>query len=184
MADAELDVRRASLSESQRTFVAQRLRSRGTDGGEGRHSIPRRVGGGLVPLSFAQQRLWFLDQLVPNSALYNVPFALRLAVPVDVAVLGRALSAVVERHEALRTVFPATAGTPQQVVLAAVPVPIEVVDLSAGDPVVARREAELLAGEDARTPFDLAAGPLLRARLVRLAPRRAPVLVDVASHRR
>jgi amino acid adenylation domain-containing protein/non-ribosomal peptide synthase protein (TIGR01720 family) len=126
---------------------------------------------GDLPLSFAQQRLWFVDQLEPGSPLYNMSGALRIAGPLDGAVLARALSEIVRRHEALRTVFPAVEGSPVQVILPAEPFSLPVVDLSAlpapADDAREGASAALLRAEAAR-PFDLARGPLLRALLVRL----------------
>ncbi|HEX2190338.1 MAG TPA: condensation domain-containing protein, partial [Longimicrobiaceae bacterium] len=121
-----------------------------------------------MPPSFAQQRLWFIDQLDPGSAAYNLRFPLRLRGTLDVPVLRRALSAVVARHEALRTVFAAEGGEPVQVVRPPEPVPFPAVDL--GRLAEERREAEAarLAGEEALRPFDLSRGPLLRATLLRL----------------
>ncbi|HEY4591129.1 MAG TPA: amino acid adenylation domain-containing protein, partial [Thermoanaerobaculia bacterium] len=121
---------------------------------------------GDLPLSFAQQRLWLIDQLEPGSPLYNVPAALRVEGPLDASVLARALSEVVRRHEALRTVFAVPRGTPVQVILQAGPFPLPVMDLS-GLP-ENEREALALAGEEAGRPFDLTRGPLLRGLLVRL----------------
>ncbi|HYG64187.1 MAG TPA: amino acid adenylation domain-containing protein, partial [Thermoanaerobaculia bacterium] len=121
---------------------------------------------GPLPLSFAQERLWFLDRLQPGSAVYNMPLSLWLADGVDAAVLARALGEVVRRHEALRTTFHLTDGGPVQRVSAAGSFPLPLVDLA---PLPAgRRKAETLrlAGEEATRPFDLAAGPLLRATLV------------------
>jgi amino acid adenylation domain-containing protein len=119
----------------------------------------------VVPLSFAQSRLWFLDQLAPGSAVYNIPFPLRLCGALDAAVLAGALSAVVERHAVLRTTFADVEGEPYQVVAAPRPVPLPVVDLAG----LNRGEARRLFAAESRRPFDLAAGPLLRATLLRLA---------------
>ncbi|HYW12347.1 MAG TPA: amino acid adenylation domain-containing protein, partial [Longimicrobium sp.] len=131
------------------------------------------------PLSFAQQRLWFLDQLEPGTALYNMPANLRLAGALDVAVLERALTEVVRRHEALRTVFRLFGEAPRQVVLPPAPVPLPRTDLS-HLPEDARTAAlrERMAQEAAR-PFDLDAGPLFRVSLVRLAPEEHVLIVGM-----
>src|SRR5689334_16261453 len=116
---------------------------------------------GELPLSFAQQRLWFLDQLEPESAFYNIPSAVRLSGALDREALGRSLSEIVRRHEALRTVFASVEGEPVQVIRVAEPVAIDEVDLSG----LAAEEREVRAGElarlEAQTPFDLSRGPLL-----------------------
>ncbi|HSG39201.1 MAG TPA: amino acid adenylation domain-containing protein, partial [Thermoanaerobaculia bacterium] len=125
---------------------------------------------GALPLSFAQQRLWFLDQLDPGSPLYNIPLALWVEGDLDTTVLARGLEEVVSRHEALRTVFTAVEGTPAQVVLPPGPFPLPVVDL-AGLPEAGREAAaRALAAAEAARPFDLRRGPLLRASLLRLGP--------------
>ncbi|MEU0031497.1 amino acid adenylation domain-containing protein, partial [Streptomyces sp. NPDC006335] len=120
-----------------------------------------------LPLSFAQQRLWFIDQLEPGSAEYNVPMRVPLAADTDVRALGAALDAVVARHEALRTRLVAGSdGTAWQVIDPPGPVPLPIADVSAtAEPV---RAADRLIALDAVAPFDLAAGPLLRACLIRL----------------
>ncbi|MET0399177.1 MAG: non-ribosomal peptide synthase/polyketide synthase, partial [Longimicrobiaceae bacterium] len=130
--------------------------------------VPVARDGSPLPLSFAQQRLWFIDQLEPGSAAYNMPFALRLRGPFDPAVLERSLAEIVRRHEALRTVFATVDGEPVQVVRDAAAVALPVTDLR--DLPVVQREAEVLrlASAEAARPFDLAAGPLLRASAVRL----------------
>jgi amino acid adenylation domain-containing protein len=123
---------------------------------------------GELPLSFSQQRLWFLDRLHPGTTAYNLPAAVRVSGPLDVAVLGRALSEVVRRHEVLRTVFAQVDGRPSQVVRGAEAVDLPLADLSgAGEE---EREAMVLraAAEEARLPFDLSAGPLVRARVLKL----------------
>ncbi|HEX3554229.1 MAG TPA: amino acid adenylation domain-containing protein, partial [Thermoanaerobaculia bacterium] len=129
--------------------------------------VPR-TGGGDLPLSFAQQRLWFLDQLMPGSPQYNMPIALRVHGPLAVAPLAAALGEIVRRHEALRTVFVAGPEGPLQRVRPASAVPLPVVDLG-GLPAAVRESLALrLAGEEAARPFDLGRGPLLRAGLLRL----------------
>ncbi|WP_320775607.1 non-ribosomal peptide synthetase [Streptomyces sp. CRN 30] len=121
-----------------------------------------------LPLSPAQQRLWFLDQLTPGRATYNIPYAVRLRGAVDLTALRRALGAVVARHEALRTVFPAERGRPRQEIRPPGPVELPVVDVSAApDP---PRAARLALAEGGERPFDLREGPLLRASVLRLGP--------------
>ncbi len=122
---------------------------------------------GSLPVSFAQQRLWFIDQLDPHSSLYNSPAALRLSGRLDVDALQETLSEIVRRHEALRTTFVAVNGQPAQLVHPHGPVPLPLVDLSALPDGVRQAESERLAEEDARRPFDLSRGPLLRVTLVR-----------------
>jgi amino acid adenylation domain-containing protein len=122
-----------------------------------------------LPLSFAQERLWFLHQLDPTSALYNIPLALLLKGPLNEELLGRAVREVVRRHEVLRTAFVSDGGIPRLVVGA--DAALEVVDLShvKGAP-GEQAQIEKRLTEEARQPFDLAKGPLLRLNLFRLAP--------------
>jgi amino acid adenylation domain-containing protein len=120
------------------------------------------------PLSFAQERLWFLDQFQPGSAGYNIPFRTHIARPVDYGVLVRALAEVVRRHEALRTTFPIVDGRPVQRIHRDIQMPFELVDVQHLPAARAIAEAARIADEEARTPFDLARGPLLRAKLVRV----------------
>jgi amino acid adenylation domain-containing protein/non-ribosomal peptide synthase protein (TIGR01720 family) len=125
---------------------------------------------GDLPLSFAQQRLWFVDQLAPGSPLYNMSGALRIAGPLDAAALARALGEIVRRHEALRTVFPAAeGGAPAQVILPAEPFRLPAVDLAALPESVRVATSAALLRAEALRPFHLARGPLMRALLVRLA---------------
>ena len=128
-------------------------------------AVPR---DGDPPLSFAQQRLWFIDQLEPGSSMYNIPLALRLTGPLDVAIFERSLSEVVRRHEVLRTTFRTLDGEPVQRIGAAAPLRLPVTDLS-GLP-EAEREGQIrrLLAEEARRPFDLSRDLMLRAGLLRL----------------
>ncbi|HLL48342.1 MAG TPA: condensation domain-containing protein, partial [Longimicrobiaceae bacterium] len=121
-----------------------------------------------LPLSFAQQRLWLLDQVDPGSAAHNVPVPLRLEGPLDPARLSRAVAALVDRHEALRTRLPAPGGEPVQVVEPAGSFVLAHVDLSGLRAGARERETAGLAAADAARPFDLARGPLFRAALLRL----------------
>ncbi len=135
--------------------------------------VSRRPGEAL-PLSPAQERLWFLDRMLPGSPVYNACRDLRLHGPLDPAALAGALSRVVRRHEALRTVYGETDDGPVQTVLPAEPVPLPVVDLS-GLPVESLR----VILETARLPFDLVRGPVLRALLLRLEPEEHALRLDI-----
>ncbi|HZI13363.1 MAG TPA: condensation domain-containing protein, partial [Myxococcus sp.] len=130
-------------------------------------------------LSSAQQRLWFLDQYQPGSALYNIPEALRLEGEVDAAALERAFTALVRRHESLRTTFEPREGGPVQIINPAAPCRLAVEDLRHLPPREREAEALRLAREEARRPFDLSRGPLLRTRLLRLAEREHLLLVTL-----
>jgi amino acid adenylation domain-containing protein len=121
-----------------------------------------------LPLSFGQQRLWFLAQLDPDAATYNVPFVLELGGPLDVPALRASLQAIGRRHEILRTTFRERAGEPFQSVAAGVEAALPVADLSALPRERHRKEAVRLTQEDCQRPFDLAAGPSWRSRLLRL----------------
>ncbi len=127
---------------------------------------------GDLPLSFAQRRLWFLDQLEPGGAVYNVPLAARLGGPLSVPALAGALRAIVRRHEVLRTRFPSRDGRPLQQVEAVPLNLLPVVDLSGLAPERAEQEARNRTDRLAARPFDLAAGPPLRACLVRVGGAR------------
>ena len=153
--------------------------------GSGRPAPPllpaERDAGAPVPLSFAQQRLWFIDRLVPESPAYNMAGALRLEGPLDVPALAAALRVVAARHETLRTRFVAVDGVPRQVIDATPRTALPLVDLGALPEAVRDGRAEYLCRRQARRPFDLAAGPLVRALLVRLSPRQH-VLAVVVHH--
>ena len=131
---------------------------------------------GPLPLSFAQQRLWFIQQMEPRSVAYNMPYALRMGGALDVDVLERALDALVARHESLRTVFPASGGEPVQVVLPPAPVDPPKVDLRPLPADAREDELRRRMRQEAERPFDLAAGPLLRVALLRLDEEDTAVL--------
>lgn len=126
--------------------------------------------GKVAPLSYAQQRLWFLEQLVSGNPFYNESSAIRLLFPLDSAALEKTLNEIVRRHEALRTIFEATDGEPLQRVLPPRPLAFPIIDLSHLPEAARETEARRHVTEQARTPFDIAKGPLLRVALIRLAP--------------
>jgi hypothetical protein len=173
----------AGLTPKQRVLLELRLRRResGAGGAPGGVRIPRRTEtGGLLAPSFAQQRLWFIDQLQPGSVFFNISMALRLTGALDAVAFARSLTEIVRRHEVLRTTFRTVDGQPFQIVGPPREFPLGSVDLSGLD--AAAREArlrELVAAEECE-PFDLARGPLLlRARLVRLAAEEHAVLFTI-----
>ncbi|MFL5381090.1 MAG: amino acid adenylation domain-containing protein, partial [Longimicrobiaceae bacterium] len=134
---------------------------------------------GALPLSFAQERLWFIDRLEPESAAYNVPVVWRVGGALDEAALERALGEIVRRHEALRTVFAEVDGSPVQVIAPFGGFMLPVEDLSGlGE---ADREAAVgrRAEEEAARPFDLTAGPLVRAGLLRLGEEEHVLLLSI-----
>ena len=161
--------RKAALGGEASGTAALDVVAGGAVAAPARDEISRVPRDGALTLSFAQERLWFLEQMHPGDGIYNVPAAARLRGALDAAALERALAAVVERHEALRTVFPVVqsdGGEPRQVVLPHLDFALERDDLSGNaDPLAAARARAIA---DAARPFDLANGPLLRALLLRL----------------
>lgn len=133
-----------------------------------------------LPLSFAQERLYFLQQLYAESSAYNMPAAIRLVGALDVVALERAFSTVVRRHEILRTRFVSSRGQPTQIVDPPRGVELPVVDLTALDEAGRKREIDREIATLLATRFDLAAGPLMRMRLLRLGTRDS--LLMVAFH--
>jgi len=171
------------LTDSRREAILARLRlDRRLDAEE----IPRRPPGpGELPLSFGQEQLWFIDRFAPGQATYNVPCAIRVRGPLEEGALRAALQRLVQRHEALRTRLVAGPdGRPAQVIDPPGPVPLPTVAIGRPDLTPAGAEPsqlrEIIAAEAMR-PFDLAAGPLLRCTLLRLAASEHLLLV-VAHH--
>ncbi|WP_437913628.1 amino acid adenylation domain-containing protein [Sorangium sp. So ce302] len=136
---------------------------------------------GPLPLSFAQQRLWFLAQLEPDSAGYNMTAAVRVEGELDIALLRDSLAALVRRHESLRTTFGVASGEPVQVIAAEGAPELEVVDLSATPAEERGAAVQRLAAERAERPFDLGRGPLLRVTAIQLRDDEL-VLVLIVHH--
>ena len=122
-----------------------------------------------LPLSFAQERLWVLDQMEPNNPLYNIPRTLRLKGPLQVAALEKALNEIVRRHESQRTTFAVQDGHPVQLIAPALTIPLVMQDLANIPEVERDEEARRVAVDESLRPFDLTTGPLVRARLLRLS---------------
>nr|QEO74426.1 condensation domain-containing protein [uncultured bacterium] len=125
---------------------------------------------GELPLSFTQQSLWFLDQLEPGNPFYNIFDAVDVEGPLDVAAMQRSLQEVARRHETLRTTFPCQEGRPLQRIHPALDLPLPMVDLSSLAAEKRAAETDRVSLEEARQPFDLASGPLVRVLLLRLGP--------------
>ena len=135
---------------------------------------------GPQPLSFAQERLWFLHRLEPDSPFYNINISLAIEGPLDVASLEDALAGVVARHEVLRTVYVQEGGLPVQRVLPAG----EAFALQRAGPLHAQAEIDRLAREQARAPFDLVRGPVFRATLAQAMGALDYSLLDPAAQGR
>ncbi len=174
--------RLSDLTPEQRALLMVRLlqRKAAEKGEKGPPPIPRAPREGDLPLSFGQQRLWFLDQLEPGNPAYNIPAAVRLSGALDVAAFGRAVTEMVRRHEVLRTTFPEAGGEPrQEIAPPPAELPLPRIDLS-GLP-AARRDpaARELALQAARQPFDLGRDTLARVLLLRLAAEVHVALVNL-----
>jgi amino acid adenylation domain-containing protein len=161
--NVELSVRAIFEYPTVATLAAQ-VEAESRAGREAPPLLVRRESGVALPLSFAQQRLWFLDQFEPGSSAYNMPFALRLKGVLDVAALERAMTEVIRRHEVLRTRFVVENGEPVQVVDEPAPFVLSIMEVGNG-------HVEQLIQKEASQSFDLEAGPLVRARLLKLDER-------------
>ncbi|HJR08149.1 MAG TPA: amino acid adenylation domain-containing protein [Pyrinomonadaceae bacterium] len=151
----------------------------GGGGAEGVGKIERVSREAGVPLSFAQERLYFMERLAPGSPIYNVPVSYRVEGELNLKALERSIVAVVARHETLRTEFKAVEGDVLQFVADSVECRMELIDLSALADDEREREAQRLAIEEARRDFDLTAAPLLRAKVLRLSDEQHLLLITM-----
>src|SRR5439155_11411254 len=169
---------RTSFSPAKQLLLQKRLEARTTSGIEDT-IIPRCERSGTAPLSIAQQRLWFFDQLAPGSPVYNISEGLHLKGRLDVLALEQSLKEIVRRHEALRTTFRAVEGQPVQVIAPAAELNLAKVDLShlSG----AEREREMGRGiqAEAQKPFDLTSDLMIRATLWRLEPEEHGLVITM-----
>ncbi len=171
---AEVIPTRTELTGSQRALLDERLKrakqASTARTAEAKPSIPPRPAGVDIPLSFAQERLWFLDQLEPGSAVYNVCQAVRMDGALNVAALERALNEIVRRHEVLRTNFVAAEGRPVQAIAPERTLVLAIVDLSDWQDGTGAEELQRRLKEESRRPFDLTRDVLIRGLLVRTSP--------------
>jgi len=158
----------ADLSPEKRALLMMRLKKKMSDSSN-KHLIPGRENRDDFPMSYAQERMWFLHQWEPESPLYNIPAAMRLTGRVDRILLKQALTEVMHRHEVLRGVFAEKDNHPVQEIVQEVELPFTYIDLRQSHQ--ENREAEALQwiADDARTPFDLKLGPLFRVGLIQMS---------------
>ena len=160
---------RLQMNSENATTASQSSSSPSFGGSDVQTTAIRRVDRtGKLALSYGQQRLWFISQLEPDNAAYNVPAAVRVMGPLDRESLERTLREIVRRHESLRTRFVSLNGEPQQIIDASIGVELPVTELSHLSEPERETEARRLALQEAQQPFDLARGPLFRVKLLRL----------------
>jgi amino acid adenylation domain-containing protein len=167
----------AELTPDQRAQLERRLMQ--MSAARGTERIPRRPTFSPCPLSFAQQRLWFLHQLEPLSPFYNVPKALRLVGSLDVPALQRTLDSIVARHEVLRTTYEAVDGRPMQMIAADRPAEMAVIDLSTWSAAERDAATERFLKDAVQRPFDLSREVMLRATLLRLSAQEHILLLNM-----
>ena len=175
---SDLATRLAGLSPQKRELLLRRLGGLEAQAAPAAPAIPRAPrpadGPARFPVSFSQLREWILDRLEPGTPAYNIPGNFRITGPLSIPDLDRALQEIVRRHESLRTTFEApeypTNDEPLQAVAPRLTIRLPVLDLSGLSPELREAELSRRVRVELRTGFDLAAGPLLRLRLVRLGP--------------
>jgi amino acid adenylation domain-containing protein len=156
----------SQLSAQKQELLQRLLAGNGIDASK-RQTIPRRAAT-TAPLSYAQQRMWFVHQFDPDKALYNLPFALRLKGALDIVALQQALNEMIRRHEALRTTFADVNGSPVQIIQPAAPLDLAIIDLQQYSPDARDEELQRIISDGMQIPFDLSQGSLIRAKLLRM----------------
>ncbi len=166
----DVSTRLASLTPEERASLVMQLKRKAQHAEKTvDHAIPRRENATDAPLSFAQQRLWFLHQLEPGNTAYHLPLYYRLDGPLDIKAFERSLNEIVRRHEMLRTVFRDKNGAAVQIVLPSLHVELPLIDLSRRSKAEAEGEVKRLIDAEAAQPFSLEDGPLLRAKLLKVS---------------
>ncbi|PYS61631.1 MAG: non-ribosomal peptide synthetase [Acidobacteria bacterium] len=167
----------AALSPAKRSLLELRLMRKNRRQSARSMTIPRQSNRESAPLSYNQQGLWVLNQLMPGTSLYHTPMVVRLTGNLDVAALKNALDMVVARHDALRTTFGIVDGSPKQVVAKSLALEMSIIDLIEVPQPDRDAEAQRLLEDEAGRPFDLSQGPLIRSLLLRLGEREHILLV-------
>ncbi len=155
----------ANLSPEKRALLERMLEKQGVNLGQ-TIILPQDRTTNTFPLSFSQQRLWFLEQFEPGSPVYNIPCAVKMTGTLNVDALEKSLNAIIKRHEVLRTTFATESEQPIQVIAPALTLPLELVDLRKTPEPEKQALSMRLAVESAQKPFDLSQGPLWRSTLV------------------
>lgn len=168
---ADVQAMASELSPEQRALLIVRLRkkagARASQCSSLRtRSVPREQD---MPLSFAQQRLWFLDQLEPGNPVYNLSVALRVNGLLDIAALEFSVNEILRRHEVLRTTFVSVNGRPAQVIFPSLKLPLPLIDLREMSADLRESEVQEIVAAQGRQPFDLSRGPMLRVSAMKLA---------------
>jgi len=169
----------AALSPAKRSLLELRVMQKKRRGKTVGPAIPRLAERDSAPLSNSQQGLWVLNQLMPGESLYHTPTAVRLNGNLDVVALRKALDAIVARHDALRTTFVTVEGTPRQVVAKSVSLDMPLIDLTERAETEREEQAQRLLQHEARKPFDLSQGPLIRSILLKLKDEEHILLVTM-----
>jgi amino acid adenylation domain-containing protein len=168
----------AELSPERRELLGRLLKQEQVDVARA-VIMPRTRERDYCPLSFAQQRLWFLNQMEPDSPFYNIPDALYFNGALDIIALERSFGEIVRRHETLRTTFQIIDDEPVQVIAPPAPVSLDVINISHLPATEREAEAQRLADDEAQRPFDLSRGPLLRLRLLKLDAEKHVLLITM-----
>jgi non-ribosomal peptide synthetase component F/thioesterase domain-containing protein/acyl carrier protein len=158
----------ATASPAKRDLLAKLLRGDLEPESATAAAIPRRASNADPRLSFAQERLWFLDQLMPNSPVFNVPMAVRISHPLDLNTLQRTVDEIVRRHEVFRTAFVADEGLPKAIVSPKAAVRIDLVDLNGIAESEREGAADRIVHAEVTRPFNLSQAPLIRTTLIKI----------------
>jgi amino acid adenylation domain-containing protein/non-ribosomal peptide synthase protein (TIGR01720 family) len=171
----QLQSRLASLTPEKRALLEKLLRQKANSS----QTIPPRTNNTELPLSLAQERLWFLHQINPSDSSYNIAISWQLAGKLHIPTLSASLQTIIQRHESLRTTFLSQEGKPYQKIAANIDLQLPIIDLQDLPPQQQAQTAQDLAKVEASQPFDLTQAPLMRVKLIRLAPNQATLLLTL-----